>query len=279
MMVATARRISANNLSERLPVTNPGDEFGSLATTINHLLERVRRSFEQLKRFTADASHELRTPLTAIRSVGEIALQRERTATEYRETIGSMLEENSRLTDLVDQLLFLSRADEGRLPLHPESIDLSEMLREVAELMSVLAEEKGQTISVQGPANLSLVADKTLLRQAIMDVIDNAVKHSDSGNILVCATEEADKIAQIDIEDHGPGIPIEDRHKVFERFHRVEKGRSSTSGGTGLGLSIVQWIVRAHAGTAQVLESPQGGTILRIRIPMSADRQALSSRD
>jgi signal transduction histidine kinase len=148
-MADRARTISASNLAERLPVENPDDEFGRLATVFNDTLARLEGSFEQLRRFTADASHELRTPLTAIRAVGEVGLREPRTPEEYREVVGSMLEEVDRLAQLVESLLTLSRADAGRIALRPETIDLTALAREVVGHLSVLAEEKRQTIEVE----------------------------------------------------------------------------------------------------------------------------------
>ncbi|MBM4161771.1 MAG: HAMP domain-containing protein [Ignavibacteria bacterium] len=268
LMAATARKISAENLDDRLPVLNPKDELGLLAATFNDLLERVHRSFDQLKRFTADASHELRTPLTAMRSVGEIGLQGTSTESEYREVIGSMLEENERLTDLVEKLLFLSRADGGRLPLDRSLFNLPDLIRETADLMGVLAEEKKQSISVNVPGVLPLSADRGLLRQAILGLIDNAIKYSpDHSSIRVTASVSGNGLIYIDVINEGPGIPPEFREEIFERFARVKAHEVEGARGTGLGLSIVRWIVHAHAGTVQVSDGEGHGSVFRVALP------------
>src|SRR5262249_5205589 len=151
-----------SNLGERLPVEDARDEFGRLATVFNETLARLEGSFERLRRFTADASHELRTPLTAIRAVGEVGLREPRTAEQYREIVGSMLEEVDRLARLVDSLLTLSRADAGRIALHPETFDLAALAGEVAGHLGVLAEEKRQRVDVDAKP-VEVAADRGIL--------------------------------------------------------------------------------------------------------------------
>src|SRR5216684_8498407 len=173
-----AERISAERLNERLPIENPEDELGHLAQAFNATLARLEAAFDQLRRFTADASHELRTPLTAIRSVGEVALQVPKSVTEYRDVIGSMLEETDRLTRLVDSLLTLSRADAGHIHLQRTDISLLGLVQEATSLVEVLAEEKQQRVSVEGDPALIVPGDRLILRQALVNLIDNAIKYS-----------------------------------------------------------------------------------------------------
>ena len=176
-MTERAKAITAEKLSERLPVQNPNDELGQLATVFNAAFSRLEQSFEQLRHFTADASHELRTPLTAIRSVGEVGLRGPRDAAAYREIIGSMLEETERLACLVESLLHLSRGDAGELKLNLESADLAGLAREVAGQMEILANEKGQRLAVDAPDAVWADVDRELLRQALLNLIDNAIKY------------------------------------------------------------------------------------------------------
>jgi signal transduction histidine kinase len=164
-----------------LPIGVPSDELGHLGNVFNGLLSRLEQSFEQLRRFTSDASHELRTPLTAIRSVGEVALQKDGSREQYRDTIGSMLEEVNRLTALVDTLLTISRADAGRIQLHPTVFSPMDLAREAAALFDVLIEEKRQHIEVSGDDALTISGDRVFLRQAVVNVIHNAVKYSPVG--------------------------------------------------------------------------------------------------
>ncbi|MBI5472314.1 MAG: HAMP domain-containing protein [Ignavibacteriae bacterium] len=265
LMVATARRISTKDLRERIPVKNPDDELGRLALALNDLLARVQGSFNQLKRFTADASHELRTPLTAMRSVGEVGLQRERSADEYREVIGSMLEETNRLTRLVDSLLVLSRADSGSRELHREQLDILDFALSIAALMDVLAEEKQQQLAVNGETGVIVSVDRTLLTQALLNLIDNAVKFSPPQSTIVIRVGEVDeRHVFIDVSDSGPGIPKEEREKVFDRFYRV---KNAAAGGAGLGLAIARWAVEANGGMIAMTDGEQSGATFHITLP------------
>ncbi|MBI2430283.1 MAG: heavy metal sensor histidine kinase [Ignavibacteriales bacterium] len=266
-MVVHAKRIGTENLKERLPIVNPNDELGNLAIVTNELLDRIQNSFERLQRFTADASHELRTPLTAMRSVGEVGLQDSRPAEQYREVIGSMLEENARLTRLVDSLLLLSKADSGKVPLSIENVDLLQFIKESSEVITVLAEEKEQKLQIEGIDGIIVTIDKIIFRQALLNLIDNAIKYTSGGGIIVIrALNDEGKFATIEVSDNGPGIPKEDQEKIFDRFYRVDKDRSRETGGAGLGLAIVQWAVRIHHGSLSVESSPSGSTF-RITIP------------
>jgi signal transduction histidine kinase len=180
-MTRQAARISARSLSERLPLENPEDELGQLAGVLNRSLDDLQAAFQQLRRFTADASHELRTPLTSLRSVGEIALSDRRSPEAYREAIGSMLEEVSRLTRLVDSLLVLSRADAGGVALSPEVMSAFDAVREATSLVEVLAEERGQKVTVDGDSSVRVRADRLLLRQTLVNLLDNAIRYSPAG--------------------------------------------------------------------------------------------------
>ncbi len=272
-MAERARAISAERLDERLPVDNPGDELGRLALVLNDLLARLQASFERTRQFTADASHELRTPLTAIRSVGETGLRDRLDVDGYREVVGSMLEEADRMTRLVDALLTLSRADTGRLPLSLATIDLRELAADVATHLSVLAEEKGQHLLVEGPAIL-LEADRLVLRQALVNLVDNAIAHGPAGLPigLTCAVSGEEAI--LDVVDRGPGVPPAHRARIFERFYRVDPARERTAGGAGLGLAIAAWAVGAHGGRLEYHDTPGGGATFRITLHRGAVRPA-----
>ncbi len=266
-MAERAAKITADHLNERLIIQNPEDELGKLGTAFNATLGRLESSFDQLRRFTADASHELRTPLTAIRSVGEVSLQKQGDPKYYRDIIGSMLEEANRLTKLVESLLTMSRADVGRVQLHLAETGLLDLARESANLLEVLAEEKEQTLSVEGDENLTVMADRTILRQALINLIDNAVKYSPvKGEIRVRVTGN-ERDAKIKVEDNGPGISREHRGRIFERFYRVDKARTRAAGGSGLGLSIAQWAVAVNGGRIDVESAPGKGSIFCICLP------------
>jgi len=278
-MATQARTISAEKLGDRLSIENPEDELGKLGTVFNAMLGRLQAAFDQLRRFTADASHELRTPLTAIRSVGEVALQDQRSSAEYRDVIGSMLEEVDRLTRLAESLLSLSRADAGHIQLQREDMPLLRLAKEASSVVEVLAEEKRQSIDIEGDANLVVSADRLILRQAIINLLDNAIKYSPPGShILVRVQGGGDKQVFLEVIDQGPGIPAEHQPYVFDRFFRVDKARTREWGGAGLGLSITRWAVEAHGGGI-TLESKKGhGSTFRVSLPLAKDSSTSSSK-
>lgn len=268
-MARRARDISAEQLGSRLPVENPHDEVGLLAHSFNDTLARLEQSFEQLKRFTSDASHELRTPLTAIRSVGEVGLQRDGNPEHYREVIGSMLEEAEHLGRLVENLLTISRADSGQIRLRKTAFDLTPLVREASSLLEVLAEEKGQSVSVEGDAAIGVNADPVVLRQIVINLLDNAIKYSPHGGRIAVRVRQRDPdTACVEFEDSGPGIPPQHREKVFDRFYRVDDARSREAGGAGLGLSIAKWGAEAHGGKLE-LESRDAGCVFRLLLPLA----------
>jgi heavy metal sensor kinase len=273
-MACRAEQITAERLSERLPVENPQDELGHLARVFNDTLARLERSFEQLRRFTADASHELRTPLTAIRTVGEVGLQKDGDAAHYRDTIGSMLEEVNALTRLVDDLLTISRADAGHIQLRPTNISILDLARESAALLEVLAEEKGQHLSVEGDRGSVAYGDRLILRQALVNLIDNAVKHSPvGGRISIRVEPNGGNEAVLEVEDSGPGIEPAHQSKVFDRFYRIDKARSRDAGGAGLGLSIAKWAVEANGGRIELESEQDRGCTFRIRLPLARQQE------
>jgi heavy metal sensor kinase len=267
-MAVKAGEITADRLSERLPIENPDDEFGRLAAAFNETFQRLQDAFERLRRFTADASHELRTPLTAIRSVGEVGLQREMDANSSREVIASMLEEADRLTKLVDSLLILSRADAGTIMINRLPVDIAALTSDVIDCIAVLAEEKEQVVSIEVRDPVYVEVDPATIRQAVMNLIDNAVKYTpQQGQITVRVREVEGNWAAVEVVDEGPGIPKEHQRKIFDRFYRIDKGRSRDIEGSGLGLAITKWAVEANGGRIE-LESEEGhGSTFKILLP------------
>ena len=270
-MAEQARLITAERLKERLPVDNPRDELGRLATVFNQTLMRLESSFDQMRRFTADASHELRTPLTAMRSVGEIGLRGRRDPAAYREIIGSMLEEVDRLSLLVDRLLTLSRADSGGSILSKDRVDLSELAEEVTAQLGVLAEEKDQSLTVDAGGPSLCLGDRMVLRQALLNLVDNAIKYSPvGGRIVVRVSTSGNGMAVLDVSDTGPGIPVDLQPRVFDRFYRADRSRSrDNGGGTGLGLSIARWAVEVNGGQLTLETSEGPGATFRITLPIA----------
>jgi heavy metal sensor kinase len=266
-----ARDITADNLSERLPVKNPHDEIGRLAVVFNETLSRLEGSFEKLRRFTADASHELRTPLTSIRSVGEVALKESKEKKTYQAAIESMLEDTERLTHLVDNLLILARGDTGKVKPTPSTVDMSVLVNDIVEELRVLAEEKNQALSVSIEKGIQARIDKETIRLAVSNILHNAVLYTqEGGKVEVSMGKTEDGMVFIDFIDNGPGIPEEERARVFERFYRIDKARSRAKGGAGLGLAIARWAVEINGGTIAILDQHTPGTTCRITIPQDA---------
>jgi heavy metal sensor kinase len=267
-MARRAKEITPENLHARLPANDLNDELGELATVFNETLARLEQAFEQLRRFTSDVSHELRTPLAMMRSVGEVGLQRDGTRTEYRDIIGSMLEEVNRLTSLIENLLTISRADSGHIQLHPKVISVMALAREAAGLLEILTEEKSVAWAIIGDENVEVKGDYIFLRQALVNVMHNAVKYSSVGDVVSVHVHNYNRFhVIIEIRDHGPGIPVEDQSKVFDRFYRVDKARWRESGGVGLGLSIAKWAVEAHGGSIALRSELENGCTFEITLP------------
>jgi heavy metal sensor kinase len=265
-LAAEARRITADRLHERLSVPNQNDEIGRLAAVINDTFARLEASFDQLRRFTADASHELRTPLSVMRGIGEMGVGEPRTASEYKDVIGSMLEEVDRLTRLVDTLLRLSRGEAGTVRLSRDVVDLGELAHDVASSLAILAEERRQRVRVDGAEDVRVSADRLVLRDAITNIVDNAIKYGPRGSTIDINVNGDAAHATLTIADEGPGIPAPHRERIFDRFYRIDEGRSRDSGGTGLGLAIAKWAVEANGGRI-TLESSGAGSMFKIVLP------------
>jgi heavy metal sensor kinase len=271
-MARHARRISADRLGERLPIDNPEDELGQLAATFNETFARLERSFEQLKQFTADASHELRTPLTALRTVGEVGLRPGQGEAHLREVIGSMLEETDRMTQLVESLLTLARADSGHPPLSSERMEVRDLAMQVIAHLGPLADEKSQILSLApGSEEVSLNADRTRLRQALINLIDNAIKYTPAHGTIAVHTRRSNGNAIIEVTDSGPGIAEEHRAKVFDRFYRADPSRTRQGGGFGLGLAIARWAVESQGGRIELDSQVGRGSTFRVVMPLGTE--------
>lgn len=266
-MTERARTITAARLSDRLPVDNPDNEMGRLAAVFNETLARLEASFEQMRRFTADVSHELRTPLTSIRSVGEVGLRGHRDEAAYRRIIGSMLEESDQLASLVDRLLTLSRAETRQAQLASEPVDLRELATDVIGHLGVLAEEKRQSLEVEPGAAPRALGDRDVLRQALINLVDNAIKFTPAGGRVRIRLFETASEAICDVVDTGPGVAEDARAHIFDRFYRAE---NIEAGGTGLGLSIAKGGVEATGGRLTLEDTGPNGTTFRITMPTAA---------
>jgi heavy metal sensor kinase len=268
-MNSQTQRISAENLAARLDVTNPRDELGRLATTINDLLGRLENAFNEQQRFIADASHELRTPLAVLRGETEVALGKTRTIEEYQESLSLIQDEAERLSRIVEDLFILARQPiNTRAALNKECISLNDAVRDCARAAQVLAFRKGVRLKVEkdSPA-IDLNGDEDLIKRMLLNLLDNAVKYTPAGGEILLALARQNGNAEIVVRDTGIGIPTEAQPRVFDRFYRVDKARARAMGGAGLGLSIAQWIVEVHGGSINLASTPGHGSTFTIVLP------------
>jgi heavy metal sensor kinase len=274
-MSATAARIGAANLHERLPVANEQDELGGLALVINGLLARLDKSFEQQRRFMADASHELRTPIAIMRSEVEVALSEPETSNrQLRESIAIFKDETKRLTGIVEDLFMLARADAGQYKLTPKEFYLDELAGEVARAVRTLAAERELTLQLDAAKEMPFRGDENLLRRLLLNLVDNAIKYTPRGGAVTVSCRPEGKRYIITVSDTGPGIPAEAQPHIFERFYRADSARSRAeddgaglTSGAGLGLSIARWIAEAHDGTLELLHSSEAGSVFQLVLP------------
>lgn len=274
MMSAQASRIGSENLYERLKVRNPRDELGHLAASFNELLDRLNQSFEQQRRFVADASHELRTPVAILCGEAEVTLaQTKRTEQEYRESLQILREEAKRLKHIVEDLFTLARADAGQHPLAPSDFYLEELAAECTKNVRTLASVKQITVSSESSGELPIHADESLLRRMLMNLLDNAIKYTPEGGTVSLRCEEENGHYRVSLEDSGQGIPVELQPRIFERFFRVDKARSrgeTDGGGAGLGLTIASWIAGAHGGKLELTSSTPRGSLFTVFLPKTS---------
>jgi two-component system, OmpR family, sensor kinase len=269
-MTTEANRITADDFSRRLPIVNPHDELGQLASVFNVTLDRLEASFTALDRFVADASHELRTPLTTLRSVGEVGLRRGRTVEEYREIIGSMLEEGQRLQLLIGRLLELATAEGGETDVHREELQIDDFVRNCVHDLNILAEARGQQLLVTAEP-CQIRTDPVIFRQALQNLIDNAVKFSPEGAIIRVKVDSDDNEVRVSVSDEGPGISPENQQHLAKRFFRPDRGRNRSAGGFGLGLSITKAYMRVLGGSLQYTAMMPRGSQFTLHLPRPRD--------
>jgi heavy metal sensor kinase len=263
----TARSISADNLSRRLTVPQSGDELERLSQTLNDMIGRLESSFKRVSRFTADASHELRTPLAIMRTTADVALRTRSERADHSEALEEIVAELERASQLIDNLLLIARADSGEAALNLACIDGSETIQEACSQGAVLARAKGVAFDVHLPSNpVAVNGDRSALRRLFLLLIDNAVNYTPAGGrISLSANEDGDHLV-VKIEDSGIGIEPTHLAHIFERFYRVDEGRSREHGGAGLGLAIGRWIAEAHGGELTAKSTPGRGSVFTVRL-------------
>jgi heavy metal sensor kinase len=268
-MVATASEITVARLDRRLNVGHSTDELSRLAQTMNKMIERLDRSFRDMRRFTGDAAHELRTPLAIIRNAAEVGLAEPEVPAECRRALEDILEEATRLGGLADQLLYLTREDSGIESVVYAVVRLDALAVDVIDHMRLVAEEKGILIRAVVPLPTSVNGDADRLRRLLLNLLDNAIKFTPAGGQVELTIEHVDGAALVRIRDTGVGISAEHFTRIFERFYRVDPARESTQGGAGLGLAICKAIVQLHGGEIEAESAPGQGTCIRFRLPLT----------
>ena len=271
-MTARAAEISSTNLNERLPVGTRRDELSTLAEVVNGLLERLEQAFSQQRRFMADASHELRTPVAVLRTEADVTLSRpNRTEAEYRDSVAVMRDSARRLGRIVDDLFLLARADAGHLPLRRTSLYLDDVIDESVRALRTLATERNVRIEFMPLEESPFTGDEDLLGRLLLNLLDNAIKHSPNGGTVTVGLTGTPNEYHITVADVGAGIPGDAQSQIFERFFRADKTRSRDGGdvtsGVGLGLAIARWIAEAHGGRLALVRSDSRGTEFCLALP------------
>ncbi|MFN2400592.1 MAG: sensor histidine kinase [Gemmatimonadaceae bacterium] len=270
LIIDEVRAISdGRSLHRRLPIEDDGDEIGRLTVTLNEMLERLEKSFSGLRRFTADASHELKTPLAVLRADVERAMSSTAGRSEKMVALEEALQETRRMADLVDSLLTLARADEGRLDIHREPVNLEPLAREVFETASILGEAAGIHVTMPALAPATVMGDYTRLRQLFLNLVSNALKYTRRDGSVEIALTTTDTSATFSVRDTGIGISATDLPHIFERFYRADRARSRSSdgAGVGLGLAISQWVAEAHGGSIAVRSRLGRGSTFAVTLP------------
>ena len=274
-MAAQAAALGERNLTTRLAAPHPRDELGQLASAFNGLLGRLSSVLSSQRQFMADASHQLRTPVSVLRTTADVTLrQPHRPEHDYREAITIAAEQAVRLTKLVDAMFVLSRAEAGGRILRPEPVYLDEIIADCVRGLSVIAAERGVRVAATGDTDLPFVGDDDCLRQLFTNLLDNAVAHTRAGGLVTADTHVAERQIRVRITDHGEGIPVADRERIFERFTRLDQRRP----GAGLGLPIARWMAEAHGGTLELDSSSSEGSVFVVTLPRAVRAETAPAR-
>ncbi|NLO19832.1 MAG: HAMP domain-containing protein [Ignavibacteria bacterium] len=272
-IAVNAEEITASNLSRRLPEPHTNDEVGHLTRTLNKMIERLERSFIQIRQFTSDASHELKTPLTILRGELELALRTPKKPEQYQLVLASALEETERLSNVVETLLELSKADAGQVKMTFQEQNISKLITDISEDADILAEQKKIRVEKKIPNTVIACFDSARMHQAVLNIVDNAIKYTNEFGKISIELSEEEKYAVLKVTDTGTGVPKNFLPYLFDRFYRVDRARSQETRGAGLGLSIVKWIIDAHQGIIDVKSQLYYGTAFTIKIPKKRERK------
>jgi len=261
-----ARRISGSNLGERLPTLGTGDELDQLAATLNEMMERIQRSVERMRDFSADAAHQLRTPLTALRSQLEVTLEKERPPEEYRRVLEDLLAEVETLAEGVNAMLRLAHSEAGLDPARRVPVALAPLLAEVVEFFLPFAEDKGVRLQHAALPEVTVPGDPAWIHQLFANLVHNGIKYTPPGGTVSIEGMRVGAEVLVQVRDNGVGVAAAERERIFERFHRV--GARQSLPGVGLGLPIAREIARAHGGSISVESRPGYGSVFSVRLPV-----------
>jgi two-component system OmpR family sensor kinase len=263
------------SLHRRLSLGAEATDFLDLVATLNAMIARLETSFGGLRRFTADASHELKTPLAVLRADVERAMMESSSQNERMIALEEALQEVRRMSDLVESLLTLARADEGRFDLHREPVEMQPLVQEVYETALILGEAQGVTVNLPFTADVVVMGDRTRLRQLFLNLVTNAIKYTPAGGKVELGLGRHPDNVTFAVRDTGIGISAADFPHIFERFWRADRVRSRMSerGGFGLGLAISQWIAQAHGGSLTASSRLGRGSLFTVTLPLAPDGQ------
>jgi heavy metal sensor kinase len=267
-----AGEIAVTRLDRRLPVRGTNDGLDQLATEFNDTLARLEKAVGEMKQFTASISHELRTPLAVLRGEAEVALIEANSTEQYRRVLSSQLEEFEKLSRMINQLLTLARAESGDVAIACESINISDMMRSLAEQLEPVAASKDVTLSWHCAPDVIVRGDSSWIERIILNLADNAIKFTRPGGHVRMSVTSSANDAVFEIADDGIGIAPEAIPHIFERFYRADPSRANRADGVGLGLSLVHWAVDQHHGSIDVQSTPGSGTRFVVKIPLQTRR-------
>lgn len=264
-----AQRIAAGDLSQRLTMPTAPDEIGRLAGTFNNMIGRLDTSFRQIRQFTSDASHELRTPLTVMKGETELVLRRPRALEDYQAVLESNLEEIDRMTRIVEELLFLSRADMGEVKMESKPVFLETLVEDIHRQAPLLGQDRNIEVVLGTVMPAVVQGDELRLRELLLNLVENAIKYSHPGGKVEIGLVTNGQEAVLSVTDQGIGIGSEDHTKIFNRFFRTDGARAHTKKGTGLGLAICAWIAEFHKGRISVKSGVGQGSTFTVTLPLA----------
>lgn len=264
-IITASHHISSGELSHRIPASDTSSEISALTGAFNQMTIKLQSSFQQIKDFSENVSHELRIPLSILRGQTELGLKRNRPVEEYRKTLDSNLEEILRMENIVERLLFLSKAERGELELEKSELDIRNLSEWAFAQLQLQAQEKNINLILNSENSVIVYGDEVLLRELLLNLIKNAITYTNEGGSVSLSIVRSDEGAVISVADTGIGIPEKDIPHIFERFYQVDKSRSTQ--GSGLGLSICKWIVESHKGKIEIESTYGKGSKFSVVLP------------